>query len=364
MSREERKEKFLRWLDGGVDLTDAFPDEERFPDPPREELKREEKTAHRAIVGEKKVRAFMNREKRGFRTLYRVVAVVSCILLIGVLLYLVASLPISGEENPETRKVVERYVRSGVEETGAVNIVAGMILDYRAFDTLGESHVLFTALVCVMILLAADQKNMSPVREDYYLIRTERYYDLSGDSIVRTVGSVLVPAIFVFGAYVVLNGQNGPGGGFSGGAVMGAALILSSAAFGFGRVDRVFTARKIQWIAFIALSFYSFAKGYVFFMGANGLDNHIPKGIPGADPAARHRGRTRCLLHDVRLLQSVPAGKDRRLMMEPFHKRNVSGTFLAEAEMPETSRGRHRVHFSEEVRRRRNRYADASGGKL
>ena len=74
MSREERKEKFLRWLDGGVDLTDAFPDEERFPDPPREELKREEKTAHRAIVGEKKVRAFMNREKRGFRTLYRVVA--------------------------------------------------------------------------------------------------------------------------------------------------------------------------------------------------------------------------------------------------------------------------------------------------
>ena len=282
MSREERKEKFLRWLDGGVDLTDAFPDEERFPDPPREELKREEKTAHRAIVGEKKVRAFMNREKRGFRTLYRVVAVVSCILLIGVLLYLVASLPISGEENPETRKVVERYVRSGVEEMGAVNIVAGMILDYRAFDTLGESHVLFTALVCVMILLAADQKNMSPVREDYYLIRTERYYDLSGDSIVRTVGSVLVPAIFVFGAYVVLNGQNGPGGGFSGGAVMGAALILSSAAFGFGRVDRVFTARKIQWIAFIALSFYSFAKGYVFFMGANGLDNHIPKGIPGA----------------------------------------------------------------------------------
>lgn len=39
------------------------------------------------------------------------------------------------------------------QETGAVNTVAGMILDYRAFDTLGESFVLFTAMCAVTILL-------------------------------------------------------------------------------------------------------------------------------------------------------------------------------------------------------------------
>ena len=32
-----------------------------------------------------------------------------------------------------------------MEETGAVNAVAGMILEYRAFDTFGESAVLFAA---------------------------------------------------------------------------------------------------------------------------------------------------------------------------------------------------------------------------
>ena len=35
-------------------------------------------------------------------------------------------------------------------------------------------------------------------------------------------------------------------------------------------------------ITFISLTFDSFAKGYVFFTGATHLDNHIPKGVPGA----------------------------------------------------------------------------------
>ena len=42
------------------------------------------------------------------------------------------------------------------------------------------------------------------------------------------------------------------------------------------------TRKLFSWIAFCSLSFYSFAKGYVFFTGANGLENHIPKGTPGA----------------------------------------------------------------------------------
>ena len=47
-------------------------------------------------------------------------------------------------------------------------------------------------------------------------------------------------------------------------------------------MDRFLPRQRIRWIAFVALSFYSFAKGYVFFTGANGLENHIPKGTPGA----------------------------------------------------------------------------------
>jgi multicomponent Na+:H+ antiporter subunit B len=203
-------------------------------------------------------------------------------MLITVLLYCVANLPRFGQENVKATVVTQRYIEKGLEETGAVNIVSGMILDYRAFDTLGESHVLFTALVCVMVLLRKDWKNMNSKFEDYSSIRSDRYFQTEKDVILQTIGIVMVPCIFVFGTYVLLNGQNSPGGGFSGGAILGAAMIIFTAAFGFRKVDRFFTLKLSSYVTFVALSFYSFAKGYVFITGANGLDNHIPKGIPGA----------------------------------------------------------------------------------
>ena len=217
-----------------------------------------------------------------FKRFYNLIAVVCCILLIGVLLYTVSMLPKYGSENPAATVVTERYVEKGLEETGATNIVAGMILDYRAFDTLGESHVLFTALICVIILLEKDKKNMRREYESYYTIETEDYHKLAGDTILKLVGFFLLPSLFLFGIYVLLNGQLSPGGGFSGGAIMGAALIIFAAGFGFETVDRVFTEKLLKTITFMALTFYSFAKGYVFFTGANGIHNGIPKGVPGA----------------------------------------------------------------------------------
>jgi multicomponent Na+:H+ antiporter subunit B len=124
------------------------------------------------------------RMRKRFRKIYLAVAVVCCIMLSGFLLYTISLMPRYGEENPRAREVVERYVEQGVAETGAINIVTGMILDYRAFDTLGESHVLFTALICVMILLRIDQKNQRSGYEDYYTIRSDTYYDLSREPIL------------------------------------------------------------------------------------------------------------------------------------------------------------------------------------
>ncbi len=277
------KEWFTRWLEGDIELLENVSDAEEIPDSPREELKKQKKEFRRQIYEKADMDTVARTGEKGFMFLYRTVAVVSCVLLIGVLLFTVAHIPRYGEENPHTLEVVERYIEHGVEETGAVNIVAAMILDYRAFDTLGESHVLFTALVLVMILLKLDKKTIRGSDLDsYHTVKQDTYFDISGDSIIRLVGMVLVPCIILFGIYVLLNGQNGPGGGFSGGAIMGAALIMFATAFGFDRVDRVFSAKVLSLACFIGLTFYCFAKGYVFFTGANGIDNHIPKGIPGA----------------------------------------------------------------------------------
>jgi multisubunit Na+/H+ antiporter MnhB subunit len=45
------------------------------------------------------------------------------------------------------------YIEGGLEETGAPNIVASVILDYRAYDTLGEATVLFAAIIGALAIL-------------------------------------------------------------------------------------------------------------------------------------------------------------------------------------------------------------------
>ena len=45
------------------------------------------------------------------------------------------------------------YLESGLTETGAANIVTSVILDYRAYDTLGEATVLFTAIIGALAVL-------------------------------------------------------------------------------------------------------------------------------------------------------------------------------------------------------------------
>ena len=86
--------------------------------------------------------------------LYNVLAGLLCVVLSAFMLLTAASLPPYGSDTaPTVNEVAQRYVEQGTQETGAVNTVAGMILDYRAFDTLGESFVLFTAMCAVTILL-------------------------------------------------------------------------------------------------------------------------------------------------------------------------------------------------------------------
>jgi multisubunit Na+/H+ antiporter MnhB subunit len=51
-----------------------------------------------------------------------------------------------------TMRVAETYLKDGLSRTGAPNIVAGIILDYRAYDTLGEATILFTAVMGVLAI--------------------------------------------------------------------------------------------------------------------------------------------------------------------------------------------------------------------
>ena len=52
------------------------------------------------------------------------------------------------------------YIKEGLRETGAANLVASVILDYRAYDTLGEATVLFTAIIGATVILRKKSKKL------------------------------------------------------------------------------------------------------------------------------------------------------------------------------------------------------------
>ena len=54
----------------------------------------------------------------------------------------------------------QTYIKEGLAKTGAVNIVAAIILDYRGYDTLGEVTVLFTSIIGATIILRKKAKKM------------------------------------------------------------------------------------------------------------------------------------------------------------------------------------------------------------
>ncbi len=270
--------KFRCWLEGTKDpFLGQVEMEPREPFVESEEA-RERREEDRVLLESKVYDLEHNFEMRVFRRFYRVFSVLFCIFLVAMLLVAVSDLPAFGHgENPANNEVAQRYIEKGLEETGAVNIVTGMILDYRAFDTLGESHVLFIATCTVLILLRRDGRKEQARDED-----NDRLYEPKNDVILQTVARILVPPIFLFGIYIILAGHLGPGGGFSGGAVIGAGLILYLNAFGFARTERFFTARTYRRMSFCALACYSIAKSYSFYTGANHIDSIIPLGTPGA----------------------------------------------------------------------------------
>jgi len=50
-------------------------------------------------------------------------------------------------------RIAQNYLTSGMKETGATNLVSAIVLDYRAYDTLGESTILFTAVIGVLAVM-------------------------------------------------------------------------------------------------------------------------------------------------------------------------------------------------------------------
>lgn len=103
-----------------------------------------------------------------------------------------------------------------VPERQTTNVVAAVVFDYRGFDTLGEEFILFAAVTGIVLLLRKGE-------------REEAAIDASaptGSPALALFGTLMVGGALLVGAWLAAFGYVTPGGGFQGGVVMAAALVL------------------------------------------------------------------------------------------------------------------------------------------
>jgi multicomponent Na+:H+ antiporter subunit A len=148
-------------------------------------------------------------------------------LFIGVLLLSVAT--------TETAAGLRDYfARFGPTLGHGRNIVNVILVDFRAFDTLGEITVLATAAIGVrgLVRFAADGQSRAGVRP-------------VTSPIFRTAARLLMPLLLLFAVFLLLRGHNQPGGGFVGGLVSASAFALYSIAFGVGRARQALLVKPM-----------------------------------------------------------------------------------------------------------------------
>lgn len=269
--------KFFTWLSGEKDsyVGNVEMKPQRVKKISKETIY--ERMAERRMRRDKVYDIEDNKIVRGFNRVYFIIAIIFLVIMFLTLVETVSYLPAVGEPDKSVNnEVPTRYIEKGLQETGSVNIVTGMILTYRAFDTFGETNVLFVATICVMIMLLLDE-GILKVRES----KNRRQFEPNEDPILQGTAKVLVPVIFIFGIYIILNGQISPGGGFSGGAILGAGMILYVSAFGFKKTQRWFNENVYRVAKVTALIMYGCIGLYYYTCGANGINNHIPLGIAG-----------------------------------------------------------------------------------
>ena len=72
----------------------------------------------------------------------------------GLMLVGIVPVPDFGNANsPANTYLSPHYIEKSMEETHVPNMVTAILADYRSYDTFGETTVVFTAGICVLLLL-------------------------------------------------------------------------------------------------------------------------------------------------------------------------------------------------------------------
>lgn len=179
--------------------------------------------------------------------------------VIGVALTVPALPEVGDPTTPAHTHLAPYYLGATPSDTGVSNVVTAILTTYRGFDTLGEVAVVFTAGIGVLVVLGRTSgfrpaPRVRPAGED-------------PSDLVGTGVRIVAPFVATLGLFVAFHGASSAGGGFQGGVIVGAAVVLVALGTDLGRAARwiegpVFAVVTVGGIAaFVVLGLATMALG-------------------------------------------------------------------------------------------------------
>ncbi|MFC1513178.1 DUF4040 domain-containing protein [Thermodesulfobacteriota bacterium] len=189
--------------------------------------------------------------------------------------------------SPASSHLSPHYITEAIPLTAVPNIVTSVLADFRSFDTMFETAVIFVAGLAVLAILG----NYGRRRRDYEPSPTGQ--DVAHQSpIIKTACRIFVPFMQLFALYVVAHGHHSPGGGFQGGVILGASFILVAISYDLRVMQRRLRERLTMLFASLGVLIYAGIGALCLLLGANFLDYTVLHTIlPATSPImARSHG--------------------------------------------------------------------------
>jgi len=231
------------------------------------------------------------------------------VFLGGLLIYGSFDFPLWGDPAaPASIHVSPYYIENTLKDTSVPNIVTAVLADYRGYDTMFETVVIFAAGIACLFLLRT-YKTVEPDIQLYRHIPTgitlriekggkfpadSRYFERLDSAwvpyglIVKTTCRLVIPFIQIFALYVIAHGHYSPGGGFQGGVIMGASLVLFAIAFDLRSAIRRMGERVIMLLATLGVGIYAGFGILSMLLEKNYLDYSVLANLFAFDPASAH----------------------------------------------------------------------------
>jgi multicomponent Na+:H+ antiporter subunit B len=207
--------------------------------------------------------------------------------------------------------VSPHYIEHSLAQTSVPNIVTAVLADYRGYDTLFETIVIFSAGVACLFLMRVF-RHIEPDSRMYrhlpsgITLRVAKGYapppgsreferiDLAWvpyDLVVKTTSRLIVPFSQLFALYVVAHGHHSPGGGFQGGVILGASIILYAISNNMRASLARFSEKRAVGLCVLGVFIYAGTGALCMLLGANYLDYGALAILFGGDGlAARSHG--------------------------------------------------------------------------